>query len=117
MNAPDSARRPAWPVLAGVKAKPCGWPAASLDPDSGRASQRPSGSPVRQNQVSTVRGDCRYIDQHLHDPTLTPEIAATAGISTHYLHKLFESHGQTVSEYVREAGSTPLTSKASNSRT
>jgi AraC-like DNA-binding protein len=44
-----------------------------------------------------------HIDQQLHDPALTPsEIAATASISTRYLHKLFESEGQTVSEYVRD---------------
>jgi AraC-like DNA-binding protein len=44
-----------------------------------------------------------YIDQHLDDQALTPpEIAASAGISTRYLHKLFESEGQTVSEYVRD---------------
>ena len=33
------------PVLAGVKAKPFGWPAASLDPDCGRGPQAASGSP------------------------------------------------------------------------
>jgi len=27
-------------VLAGVKAKPCGWPTASLDPSSGRRGFR-----------------------------------------------------------------------------
>jgi hypothetical protein len=32
------------PVLAGVKAKPSGWPAASLDPDSGRGPGRPGPS-------------------------------------------------------------------------
>lgn len=48
------------PVLAGVKATPFGWPAASLDPDCGRGPQAASGSPaarIRQNQVSTVSGD------------------------------------------------------------
>ena len=51
------------PVLAGVKAKPFGWPTASLDPDSGRRPNAASGSPAartKQNQVSTVSGDCHY---------------------------------------------------------
>lgn len=30
-------------VLVGVKAKPCGWPTASLDPDSGRDPRARSG--------------------------------------------------------------------------
>ena len=50
------------PVLAGVKAKPSGWPPASPDTGSGRGPQAASGSPlptIQQNQVSTVSGDCR----------------------------------------------------------
>ena len=50
------------PVLADVKAKPSGWPPASLDPDCGRGAQAASGSPphgIQQNQVSTLSGDCR----------------------------------------------------------
>jgi hypothetical protein len=50
-------------VLVDVKAKPSGWPTASLDPDSGRGPQATSGTPARpenqQFQVSTVSGDCR----------------------------------------------------------
>jgi hypothetical protein len=49
-------------VLVDVKAKPSGWPMASLDPDSGRGPRATSGMPaheIRQNQVSTVSGDCR----------------------------------------------------------
>lgn len=49
-------------VLAGVKAKPSGWPAASPDPGSGRSHRAASGSPlktIQQIQVSTVSGDCR----------------------------------------------------------
>jgi hypothetical protein len=49
-------------VLAGVKAKPFGWPAASPDTGSGRGPQAASGSPlhtIQQIQVSTVSGDCR----------------------------------------------------------
>ena len=51
-------------VLAGVKAKPSGWPPASLDPDSGRGPQAASGSRPTTNQqiqVSTVSGDCRIL--------------------------------------------------------
>lgn len=49
-------------VLVDVKAKPSGWPTASLDPDSGRGPQATSGIRAAgepQNQVSTVSGDCR----------------------------------------------------------
>ena len=54
-------------VLTGVKAKPCGWPAASLDPGSGRHKAAPVGTRARvddQDQiplrgVSTVSGDCQ----------------------------------------------------------
>jgi hypothetical protein len=49
-------------VLVDIKAKPSGWPMASLDPDSGRGPRATSGMPapeIRQNQVSTVSGDCR----------------------------------------------------------
>ena len=51
------------PVLAGVKATPSGWPAASLDPGSGRDPGAVSGSPlhtIQQIQVSTLSGDCRH---------------------------------------------------------
>jgi hypothetical protein len=45
-------------VLVDVKAKPSGWPTASLDPDSGRDPMARSGTPARreiqQIQVSTV---------------------------------------------------------------
>ena len=37
------------PVLAGVKATPFGWPAASLDPDSGRGPHAASGTPLHQS--------------------------------------------------------------------
>ncbi|WP_256843098.1 hypothetical protein, partial [Ornithinimicrobium cryptoxanthini] len=50
-------------VLAGVKAKPFGWPPANPDTDSGRGPSATSGTRSRveqnrQNQVSTVSGDC-----------------------------------------------------------
>jgi hypothetical protein len=50
-------------VLAGVKAKPSGWPPASLDPGCGRRSFAADGSKpetkIHKFQLSTVRGDCR----------------------------------------------------------
>ncbi len=43
-----------------------------------------------------------YIDRRLTDPALGPaEIAAAVGISTRYLHKLFEAEQHTVSLYIR----------------
>jgi AraC-like DNA-binding protein len=43
-----------------------------------------------------------YIAAHFRDPDLDPdEIAAAAGISTRYLHKLFEGERETVSLYLR----------------
>src|SRR4051812_48050835 len=56
-------------VLAGVKAKPFGWPAASLDPGCGRrpanrrrnrARRTGRGTKIRQSEVSTLLGDCRH---------------------------------------------------------
>jgi hypothetical protein len=49
-------------VLVDVKAKPSGWPTASLDPDSGRGPRAASGMPAKEDpqiQISTVSGDCR----------------------------------------------------------
>ena len=49
-------------VLVDVKAKPSGWPTASLDHDSGRGLLATSGTPARRDpqfQVSTLSGDCR----------------------------------------------------------
>jgi hypothetical protein len=57
-------------VLVDVKAKPSGWPTASLDPDSGRGPQATSGTPAPRDpqfQVSTVPGDCRDLIEHYVD--------------------------------------------------
>ena len=44
-----------------------------------------------------------YIHTHLGDAGLAPAgIAAAAGVSLRYLHRLFSAGGQTVAEYVRE---------------
>ena len=48
-------------VLAGVKAKPLGWPPASLDPRSGRRPPAATGERIQQIQVSTLSGDCRRL--------------------------------------------------------
>jgi hypothetical protein len=61
MNDPNPRAAQSDLVLPGVKAKPSGWPPASLDPGSGRAPQPASGRPANRNnksQVSTVSGDC-----------------------------------------------------------
>ena len=45
------------PVLAGVKATPCGWPTASLDPGCGRGPKRASGSrPLHESTKSGLYG-------------------------------------------------------------
>jgi hypothetical protein len=54
-------------VLAGVKARPFGWPSASPDPDSGRCTLATIEAPPRRptkikfplRGVSTDRGDCQ----------------------------------------------------------
>ncbi len=44
-----------------------------------------------------------YINQRLNDPSLSPaQVAAAFGISTRYLHKLFESEPETVTHYIRD---------------
>ena len=68
MNRTPSAATQRGTVLAGVKAKPCGWPAASLDPGCGRRPRPPSkpgptnepNTKIRQSQVSTLSGDGHF---------------------------------------------------------
>ncbi|MFE4802066.1 helix-turn-helix domain-containing protein [Streptomyces sp. NPDC056708] len=44
-----------------------------------------------------------YITTHLHNPGLTPSaIAAAHHISTRYLHRIFQQHGITVSDLLRQ---------------
>jgi hypothetical protein len=46
-------------VLAGVKAKPCGWPTASLDPGCGRHPRTAAGTRLEewpQDQDPPIRG-------------------------------------------------------------
>ena len=54
-------------VLAGVNAKPCGWPAANVDSGCGRhpqtaagtGSKNGPGTKIRQSEVSMLSGDCQ----------------------------------------------------------
>lgn len=44
-----------------------------------------------------------FVHAHISDPELSPEtIAAASGISTRYMHKLFQGSGQTVSQWIKE---------------
>ena len=44
-----------------------------------------------------------FISAHLADPNLNPSlVAASLGISTRYLHKLFEAEGQSVAAFIRD---------------
>jgi AraC-like DNA-binding protein len=44
-----------------------------------------------------------FISAHLADTGLTPSlVAASQGISTRYLHKLFEAEGQSVAAFIRD---------------
>lgn len=50
-----------------------------------------------------IEGAMRYIEIHLADPDLTPEvIAAHQHVSTRTLHRLFERDGLTVASWVRQ---------------
>ena len=60
-------------VLTAVKATPCGWPTATLDPGSGRRPSTRTKSKSRRKitpqdppiQVSTLSGDCRGATSYL----------------------------------------------------
>jgi AraC-like DNA-binding protein len=56
---------------------------------------------TRQRALSAQIHD--FIQQHLHDPQLTPEaIAARHHISLRYLHKIFQDQGLTVAGWIRQ---------------
>lgn len=45
----------------------------------------------------------RFVDEHLHDPELTPQqVAAACAISLSYLNRVFRASGTTVVEHLRE---------------
>ncbi|MFI7300871.1 AraC family transcriptional regulator [Streptomyces sp. NPDC050121] len=53
----------------------------------------------RQTLVLRIRA---FVQQHLHDPQLTPSaVAAAHHISTSYLHRLFEQEDETVAAWIR----------------
>lgn len=63
---------------------------------------------IKLNEVHSMgnmylSGARSFIKNHLADPNLTPDdVANSQGISTRYLHKLFEKEGQSVAAYIRE---------------
>ncbi|MEK3936284.1 transcriptional regulator FeaR [Sporosarcina sp. FSL W7-1349] len=65
-------------------------------------------SGVKLNEVNSMAnvhraGARAFISTHLADPDLTPDVVAfSQGISTRYLHKLFEVEGQSVAALIRE---------------
>jgi AraC-like DNA-binding protein len=67
------------------------------------AGHLPGGGEVGDAlQATTPLRVKQYIDRRLADPTLGPgEVAAAFGISTRYLHRLFESEHETVAQYIR----------------
>lgn len=59
-------------------------------------------SPDTHRQALTSRIQA-FIQQHVHDPDLTPgAIAAAHGISRSYLHRLFQGQGATVTAWIRQ---------------
>ncbi|WP_404900449.1 helix-turn-helix domain-containing protein [Priestia filamentosa] len=65
-------------------------------------------SGVKLNEVHSMANLYRararvFISAHLANSNLTPSlVAASQGISTRYLHKLFEAEGQSVATFIRE---------------
>jgi AraC family transcriptional activator of tynA and feaB len=60
--------------------------------------------PIDQAIVrTTIYGRCAaFIENHIADPDLSPEtIAAVAGISVRYLHKIFHRSGESVGDFIR----------------
>lgn len=59
--------------------------------------------PAGSRQRALFEQISAYIATHLHDPGLTPgAIAATHFISTRYLHRIFQQHGATVGDVIRQ---------------
>jgi AraC-like DNA-binding protein len=61
-------------------------------------------SPSAQGPSTNLKGRIEtFIQANLADPALTPaDIAAEAHISVRHLHRLFESQGRSVSDWIRE---------------
>ncbi|MFD8030491.1 helix-turn-helix domain-containing protein [Streptomyces sp. NPDC059717] len=59
--------------------------------------------PAGSRQRALFERISAYIGAHLHDPALTPgSLAAAHYISTRYLHRVFQLHGTTVGDVVRQ---------------
>lgn len=68
-----------------------------LDTESG-------GAPSDQHAMrNTIFARCtHFIESHISDPNLGPEkVAAAAGISLRYVHKVFQPSGETVNDFIR----------------
>lgn len=62
-------------VLVDVKAQPSGWPAASLDPDSGRGPMARSGTPTKKiHKFRSLRIQGIATCPSLADKTITPHV-------------------------------------------
>jgi uncharacterized protein (TIGR02246 family) len=68
--------------------------------DSGRDDALPIGESAVRSAI--YRRCAAFIENNLDDPRLDPaKIAAAAGISVRYLHKIFRGSGESVGDYVR----------------
>ncbi|MFF4750184.1 AraC-like ligand-binding domain-containing protein [Streptomyces sp. NPDC002514] len=66
-------------------------------------SDRQALLPAESRQGALFQQIGAFIAAHLHDPGLKPgTVAAAHFISTRYLHRIFQQHGTTVGEFVRQ---------------
>ncbi|MFI1536280.1 AraC-like ligand-binding domain-containing protein [Streptomyces anandii] len=62
-----------------------------------------SEAPSRSPREALFERITAFVDQHLHDPDLTPSAIADAHrISLRYLHRVFQQHGTSVAAHLRE---------------
>lgn len=60
------------------------------------------GMPGTASPETLIRLALDFIERHLADPDLGPgEVAVAHHVSTRYLHKLFERHGETIAGWIR----------------
>ncbi|WP_328473270.1 helix-turn-helix domain-containing protein [Streptomyces sp. NBC_00448] len=66
-------------------------------------ADRPALLPAESRQRELFERISDFITAHLHDPGLTPGTLASAHfISTRYLHRIFQLHGSTVGDVIRQ---------------
>lgn len=66
-------------------------------------AQQALGDSVSTARRALLARAMQFVDAHLHDPALAPaDIAAALGISSGYLHRLFQGVGTSVSGHIRE---------------